>query len=95
MIDNSQIIHTTVASVTLWTGVIKLKSIISVSPLVGTLTLSGLKDTSGAARNLVFPIGSIGAMLPTDANLNISNAAVTLSSASDADKVVCTWEVIR
>lgn len=63
--------------------------------LTGTLTITGLTDPSGVAKNWVLPIGTVGQALPPGNARRCENGCtMTLSAAADGDLVVVDWRPI-
>lgn len=63
--------------------------------LTGTLTIVGFTDPTGAAKNWVLPIGTVGQVLPPgNARRLEAGCTMTLSVAADGDFVVVDWRPI-
>ena len=64
--------------------------------LTGTLTIVGFTDTTGAAKNWVLPIGTVGQVLPPgNARRADTGCTMTLSVATDGDFVAVDWRPIN
>ena len=60
--------------------------------LAGTLTIDGLTNVAGTATPVIYPIGSVGAVLPPgNARRCETSIVATLSSALDYDRVIIDW----
>jgi len=62
--------------------------------LVGTLTITGFTDTSGAASSHVLPIGFVGSWGFANAKRMETGCTMTKSSASDDGKIIVDWRPI-
>lgn len=91
---NSAVLHVTTSSSPIYTGgACFLRGLYIAKALTGTLTIIGFADVSGTTRNWVFPIGSVGAVIPGSAKIfAAAGLTYTLSSASDADLVIASYE---
>lgn len=91
---NATVLQTTAAPVTIGAGAANDTHLIGIhihTALAGTLTIAGLLDDAGAARNYVLPIGTVG-HIPFYAALNAAGALqMTLSAAGDAAKCLVEW----
>lgn len=63
--------------------------------LAGTLTIKGFTNVAGTATDLIFPLGSVGALLPAGTARRCEVAlTATLSSALDYGRVIIDWRPI-
>lgn len=69
-----------------------LRRIIIGTALAGTLTIAGFQDEAGAAKSLVLPIATPAGSYEFGDALNEKGAlTLTLSSATDDDRVMVVW----
>ncbi len=81
------VLQTTTSQVTVSSTPSHLVGIHIHTALTGSLTITGLLDDTGSARNWVIPAGTVGTVMSGTALL-FSTLRYTLSSSSDAAKVL-------
>lgn len=92
--SRATIINTT-AAITINSGVAGdtlLRKIVIGTALAGTLTITGFQDSTGTAQSLVLPIATPAGSYDFGDALNEKGAlTLTLSSATDANRVMAVW----